>query len=239
VLIGGERLSCANQVYGCGHRSKETAIILAALMHALSLFSLIDFLGVIAGALGGALAAKQNQNYEFDVVGLFGLALVSALGGGITRDILIQRGPPLAFVDVRYLYAAFGGALLGLVFGSHVGTRTKKMLIFVDAAALALFAVAGATRALNSNLSTLPALILGAVTAVGGGSLRDVLSGSAPKVFERGEFYAIVAAVSAAVFLGCDRAGLPRITSTAIGVGAGFLFRLLALQFGWRTKGVR
>jgi uncharacterized membrane protein YeiH len=208
-------------------------------MHALSLFSLIDFLGVIAGAFGGALAARQNEKYEYDVVGLFGLALVSALGGGITRDILIQRGPPLAFVDVRYLYAGFGGALIGLVFGSSVGTRTKKILIFVDAAALALFSVAGATRALNSSLSILPALILGVVTAVGGGSLRDVLSGGTPKVFERGELYAIVAAVSAAVFLTCDHAGLARITSTSIGVGAGFSFRLLALRFGWRTKAVR
>jgi uncharacterized membrane protein YeiH len=156
-------------------------------MRALSLFSLIDFLGVIAGALGGALAAGQNVKYEYDIVGLFGLALVSALGGGITRDILIQRGPPLAFVDVRYLYAGFAGAFIGLVFGSRVGTRAKRILIFVDAAALALFSVAGATRALNSSLSILPALISGVVTAVGGGSLRDVLSGGTPKVFERGE----------------------------------------------------
>jgi uncharacterized membrane protein YeiH len=212
---------------------------LPASIDALSVFSLIDFLGVIAGALGGALAARQNERYAYDVVGLFGLALVSALGGGITRDILIEQGPPLAFVDVRYLYAAFGGAFLGLVFGARVGTRTKKILIFVDAAALALFAVAGATRALNYNLSVLPALILGTVTAVGGGSLRDVLSGTTPKVFERGELYAIVAAASAAVFLGCDRAGFSRLASTGAGVGAGFSFRLLALHFGWRTRAVR
>lgn len=213
-------------------------MICAVPMNALSLFSLIDFLGVIAGALGGALAARRNEKYEYDVVGLFGLALVAALGGGITRDILIERGAPLAFVDVRYLYAAFAGAFLGLVFGSRVGTRTKRILIFVDAAALALFSVAGATRALNSSLSVLPALILGVVTAVGGGSLRDVLSGGTPKVFERGELYAIVAAVSAAVFLACDYAGLARITSTSIGIGAGFSFRLLALRFGWRTRAV-
>jgi uncharacterized membrane protein YeiH len=74
--------------------------------------------------------------------------------------------------------------------------------------------------------------------AVGGGSLRDVLSGGTPKVFEPRELYAIVAAVSAAVFLTCDRAGLARITSISIGVGTGFLFRLLALRFGWRTRAV-
>lgn len=71
-------------------------------MPATSLFSIIDFLGVVAGALGGALAARHNERYDYDIVGLFGLALVSALGGGITRDVLIERGPPLAFVDVRH-----------------------------------------------------------------------------------------------------------------------------------------
>ncbi|MGA7920764.1 MAG: TRIC cation channel family protein [Candidatus Acidiferrales bacterium] len=208
-------------------------------MPATSLFSIIDFLGVVAGALGGALAARHNERYDYDIVGLFGLALVSALGGGITRDVLIERGPPLAFVDVRYLYAAIGGAFLGFAFGSRLGSKTKRILIFVDAAALALFAVSGATRALNSNLSILPALVLGVVTAVGGGSLRDVLSGTTPRVFERGELYAIVAAISASVFLACDYAGLPRIISTSFGIGFGFLFRLVSLHFGWQTKSVR
>ena len=68
-----------------------------------SLFSLIDFAGVFAGALSGALEAKQNRTYHFDFVGLIGLGLISAQGGGITRDILLQHGPALAFTDVRYL----------------------------------------------------------------------------------------------------------------------------------------
>src|ERR1700722_15793597 len=150
-------------------------------MHAPSLFSLVDFLGVIAGALGGALAARQNEKYQYDVVGLFGLALVSALGGGITRDILIQRGPPLALVDIRYLYAGLLGAVLGLILGKRGGSLAERVLFIVDAAALVLFAVAGATRALDSGLVVLPALLLGCVTAVGGGSLRDVLSGRTPR----------------------------------------------------------
>jgi hypothetical protein len=93
----------------------------ASLGRTLSLFIIIDFLGVIAGALGGAVAA---------------------LGGGIIRDILIQRGPPLALLDVRYLYAAFGGALVGLLFGSWLGSKTQRLLIVVDAAA----PVSGADR---------------------------------------------------------------------------------------------
>ena len=67
------------------------------------LFSLIDFLGVFVGALGGALAAVRDTRYKYDLVGVTGLALASALGGGITRDLILQKGPPLAFADARYL----------------------------------------------------------------------------------------------------------------------------------------
>ena len=87
-----------------------------------SIFSFIDFAGVVAGATGGALEAKRNQTYAFDFVGVIGLGFISALGGGITRDLLLQHGPPLAFTDVRYLLLAFGGALIGLICGATLGS---------------------------------------------------------------------------------------------------------------------
>lgn len=208
-------------------------------MKAISLFSAIDFLGVITGAFGGALAARRNATYQYDLVGVLGLGLVSALGGGIARDVLIQHGPPLALVDVRYLYAAFFGALLGLFLGRSVGSVAQRILLIVDAAALALFAVAGATRALDSGLLWLPALLLGCVTAVDGGSLRDVRTGRTPRVFERGELYATVAAAASAVFLVCNAAGVSRSVATGMGVGIGFFFRLLALRFRWETGAIR
>ena len=73
------------------------------------LFSLIDFLGVFVGAFGGALAAVRDTRYKYDLVGVTGLAMVSALGGGITRDLILQKGPPLAFADVRSLVTALEG----------------------------------------------------------------------------------------------------------------------------------
>lgn len=135
------------------------------------LFSLIDFLGVFAGALSGALAAFRDTRYKYDLVGVTGLALASALGGGVIRDIILQQGPPLAFADVRYLLTALAGALAGLVFAARIGRNTERLIVVIDAAALGLFAVAGSTRAINAHLSRLPALLLGIVTAVGGGSL--------------------------------------------------------------------
>ena len=125
-----------------------------------SLFSLIDFAGVFAGAMGGALEAKQNRTYQYDLVGVIGLGLISALGGGITRDILLQHGPPLAFTDVRYLLIALAGALLGLLCGATIHQRIGQLLLGVDAAALGFFAVAGSTRALAAGLTFLPALVL-------------------------------------------------------------------------------
>lgn len=200
------------------------------------LFFLIDFLGVFVGALGGALAAVRDTRYKYDLVGVTGLALASALGGGIVRDLILQQGPPLAFADVRYLITALAGAVAGMIFASRIGKSTERAIIIIDAAALGLFAVSGSTRAINAGLRRLPALLLGGVTAVGGGSLRDVLSGRTPKIFERGELYAIAAAFGAAMFLFCDWIGLSRELSTFAGTVGGFGLRLLALRFHWETR---
>jgi uncharacterized membrane protein YeiH len=203
------------------------------------LFVTIDFIAVFVGALGGAVAAFRDTTYKYDLVGVVGLSLSSALGGGIVRDIIIQHGPPLAFADPRYLMIALGGAAAGLLFGARVGRNTEQAIIIIDAAALGLFAVAGSTRALDAGLGDLPALLLGGLTAVGGGSIRDVLSGRTPQIFERGQLYAIAAIFAAAVFILCDALGLQREVSTLIGSSSGFGLRILALRYDWRTKPVR
>lgn len=203
------------------------------------LFSLIDFLSVFVGATSGALAAVRDTRYRFDLVGVTGLALVAALGGGITRDIILQKGPPLAFADPRYLLIALGGAFVGMVSTPWIGHGFERALILIDAAALGLFAVAGTTRALDAGLQWLPALLLGGVTAVGGGGLRDVLSGRTPRIFERGELYAIAAVFGAAAFLISEVLGLGREISTIIGAACGFALRLLAWRYHWRTRQIR
>ncbi len=204
-----------------------------------TIFTMIDFSGVLAGAIGGALEAKQNRIYHFDFVGVLGLGTISALGGGIARDMLLQHGPPLAFTDIRYLLIAVVGALIGLVCGSTLGDRLAKPLIWIDAAALGFFAVAGSTRALAAGLTFVPALVLGIVTAVGGGSLRDVFSGRSPKVFERGEPYAVVAAFASVVFLVLVKHTGNTNLATTLGLAAGFSLRAAALGFKWKTRAAR
>jgi uncharacterized membrane protein YeiH len=228
------------------------------------LFEIIDFLAVFVGALGGALSAVRDTRYKYDFVGVMGLAFASALGGGITRDLILQKGPPLAFVDVRYLLAALAGAAAGLIFSSRlgassngapgvgassvgasgvvaskIGRKTERMIVVIDAAALGLFAVAGCTRALEAGLLRLPAFLLGGVTAVGGGCIRDVLSGRTPQIFELGELNAVAAAFAAAMFLACYSLHFSQEISTIVGALCGFSLRLLALRFKWKTRSVR
>src|SRR4051812_6056382 len=116
-------------------------------MQQLSLFAVIDFLGVFTGAIGGAIEARRDQHHAFDLVGVLGLGFVSALGGGIMRDMVIGHGPPFAFQDSRYLMTALAGAAVGLILGASFVLRLRAVFVLADAAALSLFAVAGATRA--------------------------------------------------------------------------------------------
>jgi len=208
-------------------------------LHTLTVFSIVEFSGVAAGALAGALEARRHRTYHYDLVGVFGLALITALGGGITRDVLIQKGPPLALLDVRYLIVALGAGAVALLFGSSAEQLMARFIWIADAASLGFFSVAGVSRAVNSGLPILTALLLGLITAVGGGSLRDVLMGRTPRVFERGEPYTLAALLAVLVFLGCDRLGWDRSISTAAGTGSCLALKLLAARFKWQTPAVR
>jgi len=114
----------------------------------------------------------------------------------------------------------------------------NRAILVIDALGLGFFAIAGALRAQAAGLGFLPCLLLGVMTAVGGGSLRDVFSGRTPSVFERGEPYATAAAASATVFLLMLHFGVEARVASPIGVLVGFLMRLLSIRFGWRTRAV-
>jgi uncharacterized membrane protein YeiH len=217
--------------------------------HASQVFRIVEFSGVVVGALGGALEVKRNSRYNYDVIGLLGLAFLSALGGGILRDMLIGNGPPLAFQNTYYLLDALLGATLALIIirnsnsfhpeTGEVSGKLRKLLIIVDAASLGLFSVAGTTRAVDNGLTFLPALLLGVTTAVGGGSLRDVFTGRTPRVFERGEPYAIASICSVLAFFACEGLHWSRTASTIVAIATGFLLRVLSVKYRWRTASIR
>ena len=150
----------------------------------------LDLGGTFTYAVNGGLTAVRAA--RLDIVGVVTLAMVSGLGGGIIRDILLGALPPATFSDWRYLAVAAAGGLAAFALSSQLATlATLATLITVlDAAGLGLFAVTGASKALGLGLGAAPAVILGAVTGVGGGTLRDVLLGQIPSVLQRG-LYAI------------------------------------------------
>ncbi|WP_047488476.1 trimeric intracellular cation channel family protein [Terriglobus sp. TAA 43] len=201
-------------------------------------FRFFEIAAISLGALGGVLALRRDQASRYDVIGLLGLGLLSGVGGGLVRDIMLGDGPPLALVHPSYLAYALAGAAVGIVFGHTVGPRMLAFMNIVDALALGLFTVAGSTRAMSAHLGFLPCLMLGVTTAVGGGALKDLFSGRTPATFQEGELYALVATFAAAAFLGLTHIGVPVNHAASIGTTIGFGLRLLAIRYGWRTQAI-
>jgi uncharacterized membrane protein YeiH len=208
-------------------------------LHLDPLITALDYAGIAIGAIGGALHARNHKRYQYDIIGALALALVSALGGGVARDILLNQGPPLALTNLGYLYTALIAAVITLLLGPRLLRPLEGIITLIDAIAVSLFAVAGTTRAQSFGIEWLPAIMLGITTAVGGGSLRDVLSGTTPRVFERGTFYAIAALFAASSYLILDHLGVPDTTAVVLAVLLGFALRMASLRFNWHTDALR
>src|SRR3712207_3780680 len=152
----------------------------------------LDLLGTFAFALNGALTALRVA--RLDIVGVVTLGVITALGGGIIRDVLLDV-PPATSNDWRYLAVAAGG-LIAFLAGRHLD-RLATPITVLDAAGLSLFAVTGAGKALQLGLGPVQAVLLGALTGVGGGTLRDVMVRQVPSVLSSG-LYATPALIGAA-----------------------------------------
>ncbi len=192
-----------------------------------SLFLALDLAGTFAFALNGALTAIRVA--RLDVVGVVTLGMITALGGGILRDILLGSLPPATFNDWRYLAVAAAGSLIAFGFGRGLDRLAKPILV-LDAAGLSLFAISGASKALDFGLGPVQAVILGAITAVGGGTLRDVLIGRIPVVL-RSELYAIPALLGALVVAITGSVGAYGVAAAVGGAALCFAVRLLGVRF--------
>jgi uncharacterized membrane protein YeiH len=188
----------------------------------------LDLTGTFAFALNGSLTALRMA--RLDIVGVVALGMITALGGGIIRDVLLGSLPPATFSDWRYLAVAAGGGLITFVFGRRL-ERLNTPIILLDAVGLSLFAVTGASKAIGSGLGPAQAVILGTITGVGGGTLRDVLIRQIPSVL-RSELYAIPAMVGATIVVVASLLGADG-PATAIGAAAVcFGIRMLGVRFG-------
>lgn len=190
-------------------------------------FRVLDLGGVLLnGVLGGAIARYKR----FDAVGFAFLAILSALGGGLIRDVLLASGRPVALADPTYLTMALVGAAIVYVWRIR-GTIWNWFYPAADALVLGAWAATGTYKAVASGVTWLPALWLGVVSAVGGGMIRDVSVGRVPEVFGGNRLYATPAILSAAVVTVGMAAGWP---SDAVLLSATLLGATLAGLAQWR-----
>jgi uncharacterized membrane protein YeiH len=187
----------------------------------------LDLIGTFAFGLNGALTAVRAA--RLDIVGVITLGMITALGGGIIRDLLLGATPPATFSDWRYLAVAAAGALIAFAFSQRLD-RLAWPIEVLDAVGLSVFAVTGATKALEYGLGPVQAVILGAITAVGGGTLRDTLILRIPSVMADG-LYAIPALVGALITVVAILLGVEGLLATMIAAAVCFLIRILGISF--------
>jgi uncharacterized membrane protein YeiH len=187
----------------------------------------LDLTGTFVFALNGALTAVQAA--RLDIVGVLTLGVITALGGGIIRDVLIGSVPPATFRDWRYLALAAGGGLIAFVLSQWL-RRLEMPITVLDAVGLSVFAVIGASKAVAFGLDVGPAIILGTITAVGGGTIRDTLVRQIPSVLHS-ELYAIPALIGAAVTVVTIRAGVYGVAAALAAAAVCFVIRMLGVRF--------
>ncbi len=182
----------------------------------------IDLLGVLLnGVLGGAIARRKR----FDLVGFAVLAIVSALGGGMLRDTLLQAGPPVALTDPYYLGTALVGAFIAFLLPLQ-GRWWDRLFVLADGVVLGCWAATGATKALAAGLGVLPAILLGVTTAVGGGMIRDIVVGEVPAILGGNTLYATSAVFAGVAMIALSEAGhetVGMVVATVVGAGLSIL----------------
>jgi uncharacterized membrane protein YeiH len=192
----------------------------------------LDLVGIFVFGITGALVGVRKK---LDVFGIQVLALVTGLGGGFIRDVLIggKAVPPAALADWRYLVVPVSAGLITFFLHPGIG-RVERLVNVFDAAGLALFCVTGARKALDYGLSPLSAALLGTISGIGGGVIRDLLSGRVPVVL-RSEIYATPAFLGAGIVVVADAAGYRATWVAFAGAIVCFVIRLIAIRRGWNA----
>lgn len=193
----------------------------------------LDLAGTFVFALSGAMTGVRHR---LDVFGILALSLAAGTAGGIIRDVMIGAVPPAAISDWRYMAACLVAGL-ATFWAYRAVARFRRAMLVLDAAGLAIFAVSGALKAVAFGLNPLAATLLGTLTGIGGGIVRDMLVREVPIVL-RAELYAVAALVGAAVVVVGGIFLVPVVPVTIVGAVVCFGLRLIALRRGWELPTV-
>lgn len=191
----------------------------------MSVLHTLDLVGVVVFAISGVLEAGRKR---MDVFGAVVLALVTALGGGTLRDVILQHGPVFWVADPTYVIAVTVAALATFALVRRV-SLPRRFLLVADAGGLAVFAVLGTQKALGAGAAPVVALGMGVITGVAGGVIRDVLCNEVPLVLRR-EIYATAALAGGLLFWLLHQCGMGEAAATALGALCVFAVRLVAVR---------
>ena len=190
------------------------------------LILILTYVAVSASAISGALEARKNQ---MDIVGATTIAFVNAFGGGTIRDLLLGRTPVFWMLDPLLTVTTFVIAIIAFY---RLNRISKFLLITADAIGLGIFSILGATYTLQLELSPIVAILMGVVTGVFGGVLRDVLSNRMPSVFRQStELYATCSFIGTALFILLIILQVNTLLASLIGALTVFTMRLLAVRY--------
>lgn len=194
--------------------------------------ALYEMAAAFVGGLSGAVHADERR---MDVTGILILAIVNALGGGMLRDVLLQDHGIAAFMNPRLLAIALVAAGFGFFFAS-VYRKWHRPFLYLDAISLGLFAVVGADKALSAQLSVIPAILLGVITSIGGGMIRDVLCNETPQVMRPGTLSATAAVLGSTLYVFLVTwMNIVKPIALIVAVLVTLTIRLLAINRGWQA----
>ncbi len=200
------------------------------------LFTILNLLGTFVFGLSGAMVAIRRH---FDIFGILVLAVATGVAGGILRDVLLGAVPPEVLTTVWPMAVACLAGICAFFFKPLIDRFTRPVML-LDAIGLGVFAVAGCRKAMILGLEPAGAILLGVITAIGGGILRDMMAAEVPRVLHE-EVYALAAFVGAAAYVGLIWLGVAEIAAASIAVVLAVGLRLASVRFGWSlpraTKG--
>lgn len=194
----------------------------------MNIIYLLDLVGTAAFAASGAWVGVRKR---MDLFGVLVLGMVTAVGGGTLRDLLLGDTPPFSLKDESYIYIAISVSLI--VFANRMRFKAlEKPLLYFDAVGLGTFVVIGTTKALDYQLGWLGAILMGVMTGTAGGVFRDVLANQVPLVLRR-EIYASACVAGGALLVILEQSGAGRFVAALLAAGTVIIVRLLAIRYGW------
>ncbi|GHA12238.1 membrane protein [Devosia pacifica] len=194
---------------------------------------LLDYLGVALFAATGALAASRKQ---LDIIGFMFLAAITGLGGGTVRDLIL--GVPVFWVEQQFYVLACAIAAVIVFFTAHLIESRYRLLLWFDAVALSAYGVFGAYKGLAVTNSETVAVVMGMLTGIFGGVLRDIIANE-PSVLMRHEVYVAAAMAAGVVYVACNAMGLPRAWAAGLAFVVAFAVRSGGLHLGWTVPAYR